>query len=541
MGPDSKVRHLAIYLIKPKYKKLAEILSTDGCDEHSIRIAGHGTGTLYVRRNAALPPKWSDLFAEFVDPASILVAGVAAAFAIEIDGRFFVLTFGQGGRFLLKDDVFEERFGLLSTLNAVAADSLRCVDVQSLDAIQSHSRIQAGQAASSDQFGLNVEQDMLKAVVGTPTQHRIGTRMSGSDSLSVSVTMRLSDLPALLKEYRKYFEATLRADDYDWVNNIALVKSSSRLEKLDAALDARLASRDFKNIWLAIPEIIDWETVSGFMYTHGKREVFTDINMDGFLKSVDSQETITLELLKQRKVMCADADHKEVYRHWSVYKCLYAELDFEGSKYILNGNWFEVAVEFVKRTDQEFKGIPRSKCMLPAYNDEGEGEYNLRVAATLPDQYALLDDKKKIMHGGGHGQVEVCDLLSKNRELIHVKMYAKSSVLSHLFAQGFVSGQLIQIDPAFRTKVRNKLPEQFAPLMPTDEKPQQDQFTIVYAIVSADSGDLHLPFFSRVNLNNTTRILKGFGYRVELLKISVDPLHAKKVTEPPKGRAKKMH
>jgi len=540
MGPEAKVRQLTIHLVKAKYKSMGDFLNTGGCDTHAIGIAGFGVGKLYVRRSAAQPPKWSELFSEFVDPASLLVGGIAAVFVIEVDQRVFALTFGQGGRFLLKDDVCEEKFGLLCTLNAVAADSLRCIDVQSLDAIQSHSRIQAGQAASSDQFGLNVEQDMLKAVVGTPNKHQIGTRMSGSAALSVSVSMRLADLPVLFKEYKKYFEAPLEADAYDWVNNISMVKSTSKTRELEAALDARLAARDFRNTWLAIPEIIDWEAVTGFMYTNGKREVFTDINMDGFLKSVDAKERLTVDLLRLRRVMCADSDHQEIYLRWPVYKCLYAEVDLGESKYIVNdGNWFEVAANFVTRTDKEFKNIPRSNLTLPEYNDDGEGDYNLRVAATLPDQYALLDAKMKIMHGGGHGQVEVCDLFSRDRELIHVKIFSKSSVLSHLFAQGFVSGQLIQIDPLFREKVKAKLPKAFASLISPDQKPQQDQFTIVYAVISGDPGDLHLPFFSRVNLNNTARILKGFGYKVELLKIAINPLHAKKVIGPPMGKAKK--
>jgi uncharacterized protein (TIGR04141 family) len=41
-------------------------------------------------------------------------------------------------------------------------------------------------------------------------------------------------------------------------------------------------------------------------------------------------------------------------------------------------------------------------------------------------------------------------------------------------------------------------------------KPAPDAFTIVYAIISEEPGaGLHLPFFSRVNLNNTRKILRG--------------------------------
>ena len=158
----------------------------------------------------------------------------------------------------------------------------------------------------------------------------------------------------------------------------------------------------------------------------------------------------------------------------------------------------------------------------PVYKGGGEGAYNASVAAENPARFALLD-AKMIGHGGGQGKIEVCDLLSIDRELIHVKMYGKSAVFSHLFAQGFVSGQLIQIDSDFRKKVRGQLTGLFSDLIQVEKKPAQDEFTIVYSVISDIEGDnLHLPFFSRVNLNNTSKILKGFGYKVELLKIAVD-------------------
>lgn len=486
------------------------------------------------------PPRWAKLFAEFIDMSSLLVAGLSAAFYIEVDGRIYVLAFGQGGRHLMKSDVHEERFGLLCTLNSVSSESLRCVDVQSLNAIQSHSRIQAGQESSPDQFGLDVEQDMLKAVVGAPINSSVGNRMTGSDSLSVAVGMKLADLPALLIEYRKRFEEDLTGKAYEWVNNIALTKSASLIATLEAVLDARLAKKDFNNIWLAIPEIIDWDFVCGFIFSHGPRQVHPDIGMNGFLSALQPGEVVSLELMRQRRVYCADADYKRTQKDWSVYRCLYAEIEAEGDKYILNdGSWFKVAPEFVQRTNEDYKQIPRSKLNVPHYQDDSEGVYNARVAASWPDQFVLLDDTQKIMHGGGHGQVEVCDLFSIDRELIHIKIYGKSSVFSHLFAQGFVSGQLIQTDPEFRRKVKAKLPPQFEDLMPVDEKPGQDEFKVVYGVISAEAGgDLHLPFFSRVNLNNTARILRGFGYKVELLKIYVDPIYAKTTKIPAKKKKK---
>ncbi len=50
-------------------------------------------------------------------------------------------------------------------------------------------------------------------------------------------------------------------------------------------------------------------------------------------------------------------------------------------------------------------------------------------------------DKKNIPYGGGYSRIEFCDLFSKSKQMIHVKRYGGSSVLSHLFNQGLVSGE----------------------------------------------------------------------------------------------------
>jgi uncharacterized protein (TIGR04141 family) len=539
MAEEKKVRHLSIYLIKAGYETDIEILNTELCETPvEVAISGFGAGRLHIKKTSPHPPPWADFFKEFVDPKLLSVRGVAAAFLIKIDDRYFALAFGQAGRFLLKDDVFEERFGLLCALNAVNQSSLRCVDVQSLDAIDSHTRIQSGQETTADQFGLSVEQDMLKAIVGAPSNTALGTRMTGSDALSVSVALDLADLPHLLRQYRQLFDTDLDGKNYQWVNNIATTKSTSLIAELEAKLDAKLVAKEFESIWLAIPEIIEWTMVRGFVYTHGKGTVHPDINFHGFLKTVN--EPLTLELMRQRKVYCADAELRPAFKHWSVYKCMYAEVDHNDAKFVLNdGKWFTVAKDFLKRIKAEYDAIPASKLKLPEYTGGGEGAYNLAVAAAAPSIYDCLDDTKKVMHGGGQGQIEICDLFTSTGELIHVKMYGKSSVLSHLFSQGFVSGQLIQIDSDFRQKVRARLSETHRELIQVSTKPTHQALTITYAVISEEPGStLHLPFFSRVNLVNIRKVLLGFGYKVELLKIPVDPTFSKTILQPSKKSKK---
>ena len=289
MQVEEKVHHLNVFLIKPAHTTADQIINKQHSEPPiEVKIAGHGSGKLFIKRTPEMPPRWADLFAECVDVNILKVPGVSAAFLVEVNCRCFVLAFGHSGRFLIKDDVYEERFGLLCALNSVDPKSFRCVDIQSLDAIQSHTRIQSGQETTPDQFGMEVEQDMLKAIVGAPLNKALGNRMTGSDSLSVAVRMNLSDLPFLLDEYRKKFEADLSAQDYQWVNNISITKSAAIIADLESELNAKLAGRTFDNMWLSIPEIIEWTTVKGFRYTHGKGEVHPDINLHGFLTTVNA-------------------------------------------------------------------------------------------------------------------------------------------------------------------------------------------------------------------------------------------------------------
>jgi uncharacterized protein (TIGR04141 family) len=539
MGGEPKTQHLTIFLAQSAVTDVTSFVKEASCTKHlELKLPGLGSAHLYIKTGTRAFPPWVTLFDGLVNPSDVGKAnGIAAALLVRTSGRLFALTFGQGGRFMLNESVIEPRFGLIVTLNSVDRESLRCVDKQSLDNLESQSRIQSSYETTPDQFGIDVEQDMLKAVVGSPTNSTFGSRMTGADSLSVSVKATIKDLKVLLDEYFKKFQIDLATKGYDWVNNISNVKPSSLLiADLEQHLDTKLKNKDFSSLWLSIPEIIPWETVKGFVFTHGRKIIHPDITMDGFLTTVEDGN-LDLELLKQRSVSCADENHKKIFRTWSVYRCLYVEIDYSGAKYVLNdGKWFRVEPDFVKKTDAAYHKIPLSQQGLPDYQHDSEGAYNQDVAKKHPGQFALLDDKQKVFHGGGQGQVEICDLFGSDKNLIHIKRYGKSSVLSHLFSQGFVSGQLLQLDSEFRGKVKGKLPQPFKNLINESSRPAEYEFTVTFGVISEDQGKLlHLPFFSRVNINNTYRILCGYGYKVELLKVFVDPTYAKTKKCPPKA------
>lgn len=84
-----------------------------------------------------------------------------------------------------------------------------------------------------------------------------------------------------------------------------------------------------------------------------------------------------------------------------------------------------------------------------------------------------------------------------------------------------------------------KLKGAFTGLINVEARPFDKEFTVVFAVISNVPGsNLDLSFFSRVNFNNTAKVLKGFGYKVELLKIAWEANYAKTVKGAPEKKKK---
>jgi len=181
-----------------------------------------------------------------------------------------------------------------------------------------------------------------------------------------------------------------------------------------------------------------------------------------------------------------------------------------------NGKWYEIAKDFTDEVQRDYAGTPDSTVVLPDYISGDELSYNTAAARNLTG--ALCMDQQLVTHGGGHNKVEFCDLFTGDKKIIHVKKYAGSSVLSHLFSQGVVSGELFVGDAEFRRKLNTKLPAHFKVADPRT-RPNAGEYEIVYAIISKSSDALDIPFFSKVSLRSARRRLVLYGYTVTKKKI----------------------
>ena len=132
---SAKTNKLNIFLIKEEFETENEIVS----DEAQL-LEIEGVGTFYVQESSVNPPSWlSDFFGKgTISKFKILTASAKALLLVPVQvdkaTRIFALTFGHG-RSLLKEGVFEERFGLKVVLNSVDRTSLRSMDRTALGAV----------------------------------------------------------------------------------------------------------------------------------------------------------------------------------------------------------------------------------------------------------------------------------------------------------------------------------------------------------------------------------------------------------------------
>ena len=512
----SKRLTLSIYLLKNGIIEATALKATDPENAHTATFRNGQTGSLHILPTHRSKPSWHSSLAEVVEGLPEMWTNSASALLIvPYRDIFFALSFGYG-KSLFAAGVWEEDFGLKVTLNSVDPTKLRSVDRMSFDAIGQHSRIQASREADIREFGLDLEQDMLRAVSGKPSDPTLGGHLTGRDALQVSITIDIKDLPELLARYYEQWQSTAYRARFPWVDQISDVKDTALIGQLNDALVINLQQREFTRLWLSIPELIDWTAIEGFKFRDAAAAAsHPDVHIREYLDEVNPRR-LDIGYLKRRQIEAVTSDG-HVVKEWSVFRCLYAEIERGDDTYLLtNGKWYCVSDTFLQRVNLAFDAIPRATFALPNYNDESEGAYNVRVRDGEPTQFALMDGEF-IQCDGPNDRVEFCDLFDLAKHIIHVKRYTGSSApLSHLFAQALVSATTFRRDGAFRTAVNDILPATFRPV---DDQPLSGQYEVVLGIVSKSVGPLKLPFFSRVNINSTKERIQDQGYKVSMLKI----------------------
>ncbi len=509
---------LSIFLIKEEITNENDIIQF-----HSSSFVLRNVGKVYIADSRNSIPKWvNTFFTNSITGDSIFTANARAVLLVKIPveqgqiERIFAITFGYGKN-LLCDGIIEERFGLKVILNTIAPDSLRKINKINIGGNQKQSSEQLPLKSAINEFGFDIYRDLISSITGmSDDAEYVSGTLSGSDLLSLSTDVDISNIREfLVKTYQKYRLTTYRTN-FEWIDQIQYVKDVHTRDLLDTELLCLIRNHS-PSVWMAVPEVINWEEIRGFRY-HG-HAIFDDIYIHEFNASFRKQIE-SIDQFKSRTIFAIDATDDSRKYSWNAYKCLLGEVTLNGSTYCLNNSkWYKVDNDYVALINQDYQATEISPFPFYDYTAEyrDEGDYNTRYQTLNPDQFLCMDEKT-IMHGGGQSRIELCDILTSDMQLIHIKKYTSSAVLSHLFSQAAVSAELILSDGPFLEKVKHKISE----LTDLDafEILDERQLRIVFGIISDKATDLPaIPFFSKVAFRYTKARLNAFGLHVAIKNI----------------------
>jgi uncharacterized protein (TIGR04141 family) len=518
------VASLTIFRIKPDISNPNDIvLGRDKLRIEPVMLDGKYFGDLCLKRTDRPEPSWLKFMNGTMPELSdynLWTSSISALLLVKQSDAYYAVVFGYGAS-LLKDEAIDERFGLRATLNGVEPSQLRSIDHKRLEAVSRHTRENLSRAGTLGQFGVDINRDLLRAVTGKPSGAKYGTRLSGADQLTVTAEITIRNLREALTAYYELSERDTYKQNFPWVDNIREVRD----EALKSALERQLA-KDLEegtaNAWLAPPGIHDWSTCGGFRYRGSRRkEPYADLQLDDYFKERGGADGLEDgRRLIHDHVVHLRTDNDASRQSWPIIKCLVAEVEYKKERYILSeASWYLVSRDFLDALNTFVSSIETTNITLPDYDsrkDRGEARYNRRACEANKSQFTLLD--QKVIPYETHGRVEICDLYTKARQLVHVKRLDGSSTLSHLFNQGIVSAELLRDEKGFRAQFLQRIPgfEWGSPKDPIHAK----DFEVCFAIVRRpNQQELQLPFFSKLTLRTAMQQLDRLGFRRSMIGI----------------------
>ncbi|CAH6847235.1 conserved hypothetical protein [Vibrio chagasii] len=526
-----------IYLVKDGITTKTQLLKGEGYQDTSIEMEG-ATATLYVKDVTKSEPTYVDLFASQNLPDTLdfgtnqLTGAVLKVFRA---GHTFFICFGQGHHLLEKSHLVSN-FGLRTAINSIDVEKIRSMDTASNKATLLNSRFQSGLGAEMNQLPVDIDEDMLSAIVGISKDTTFVSKVAGrKQALNVTLPNNLNKLPTLLDKAWQKYNAALPAE-LKWVENIAEVTKKATISKLNQELLKQLNSKQVttNDFYLMEPEVIEHSNIIGYAYKARSKQVSDFLSLTHYLSEIKKKKSvITLGHLTKDYKIYAHTPAGHINHSWSGFECLYGELVLNHEHYALrNGTWYEINKDFVKEVNDALARIDHYQYSLPVFNHKDEGSYNEGVANSTTHIECM--DKKNIWIGGKQSRFEFCDLVNKangydhRTDMIHVKHYTSSATLSHLFSQGTVSAEIFRSSEEARTKLYNDN-SGVMPLSDPKQKPVANDYRVVYAIYGINSLPTALPFFSKVNLKNAFNRLQTLGYEVALAHI---PLAGQKLQNP---------
>ena len=479
----------------------------------------------FLQKNRESPPYWLNYVSPYIDFGDDVPGNVSNSLVILVKAkqRILALTMGYGHTAIDKKRL-EHNFGLKVALNVVNPESISQVNSTNLDVKTKQTREHISKDSRLYEFGFDIDSDLLRLIAGVPSDATLAKRIKGADSVRIPVDIPLGEIGNKCEELIEVFKRKDYQKNFGFIDYLAPIEDGDLVAELDnLALDQLLGEGE-ANISLAFPDSTLAEDPARYQLKYRKsnhRTVDIDlIEIRRFLKPLPRPDVFA-----EISIYGLDEDGKKSTKKYDLADFCICQVEHEGRTYLLSlGQWFEISPDYISRMDTDLQRIEElPQDFLPPMNfGEAERDYCIRVAEASSDLVKM--DRNNFVYTG-HSRVEVCDLLSREAEFICVKKYYSSSTLSHLFAQGHISSDLLAGMPRYRDFVLVE-GRDFAETPPFDRDgiPNRKEVTFIYAIATREEMLLteRLPFFSKINLRHYSKLITKAGFSLKISRIAIE-------------------
>jgi uncharacterized protein (TIGR04141 family) len=486
--------------------------------------------TLFIRatdpREAAWVKSVRPLVVRDADLDDLKTRSTAGVLLASVGRQMFAVTFGHGFQ-ALEPGFVVRGFGLKVTANIVASDRVTSADTRGLSRSSRSQKTVLPAASEFAELGIEPSDEWVRQLGGKVSATDFAATAEGADSLKLGIRdFTLTGLPSKLREIARLHRSDSYKRDFGFLDNfIRLDRRDELVNELDNMVEEMLLAGS-EELGFAAPDPFEQKRVDYFVMKYRKEVAVEELTIENVYGAL-VEFTLPAGLMHKVSVFAYDDEGNPVDKRYTLYDYVQAEVTRGGDRYVLtSGVWFRIAASYLEYVNEYVKSIEdlTTELQLPDWDrdeldksdddDTIEGAYNVKVARE--HKYELLD--KKNLYFGPNQKIEICDLLTSDRDLLCVKRASKSSNLSHLFAQGSVSASLMN-EPKYRSRIMEhlrRLDRGAGYGNPAD-------WTFVYAIATDKQGSLadSLFFFSKVNLVTHVREIKSRSFGVAVAKIRV--------------------
>ncbi|CAK1698126.1 TIGR04141 family sporadically distributed protein [Vibrio crassostreae] len=475
------------------------------------------------------------------------------------DILFYVLTFGMHTSRFINSDKLVNDFGIKVAMNICDHNNLRKVNTTTHSSISTLTDRQASKGSSLDIFDINDEKEFFRAISGSTYEHYPYIKsFSGKSSITVNLKKGTSvtdeGVIDILLSLEEAYDLEEYKEKFPSYGKLDYVSDDDEIGRLNTILFEQLKNNDFSNIHLS-PSIILDDDISYFSYKdpdiYNSVIEFDDIAISDLVNQNHSfSKKSSIQTVIKWRIFYVNTSGD--VRSMKAYDCLNCELEENGITYILSsGTWRCVSSDFKSEVETYLSEIvDKSDLYLPddvsircVVKENGkdkvkfkEDVYNSYVAKSNDDIY--LFDKAKI-NIAGQRRYEICDLLHKDKQLIHVKVLKDgTSSLSHLFVQArfytdaFVKDietrksmiDFINDNDNEENKSKDKTPF-LSIITESRSKLQETTFSVLLCILTYNANKKidDLPFMAKYELANTHKYLANergieLSYAIRLVK-----------------------